>query len=154
LNGGDYTVHVVVGVDPEGRMYLLDLWRKQASSDEWVEAFCSLVKEWKPREWAEEQGQIKAGVGPFIERMQRERQAFVYRRTFPTRGDKAVRARKDRLEGRERRGQSTSMRAKRSNPYCVARRMGGAKQYPSGPVAALLRAPITPIRVSSAMYLE
>jgi predicted phage terminase large subunit-like protein len=91
-NGGDYTVHVVVGVDPDGRMYLLDLWRKQASSDEWVEAFCGLVKEWKPREWAEEQGQIKAGVGPFIERMQRERQAFVYRRTFPTRGDKAVRA--------------------------------------------------------------
>ena len=79
-DGGDYTVHVVVGVDPDGRMYLLDLWRKQASSDEWVEAFCALVKEWKPREWAEEQGQIKAGVGPFIERMQRERQAFVYRR--------------------------------------------------------------------------
>jgi predicted phage terminase large subunit-like protein len=46
----------------------------------------------KPREWAEEQGQIKSGVGPFIERMLRERQAFVYRRTFPTRGDKAVRA--------------------------------------------------------------
>jgi predicted phage terminase large subunit-like protein len=91
-NGGDYTVHVVVGVDPDGQMYLLDLWRKQASSDEWVEAFCSLVREWKPREWAEEQGQIKAGVGPFIERMQRERKAYVYRRTFPTRGDKAVRA--------------------------------------------------------------
>ena len=91
-DGGDYTVHVVVGVDPEGHMYLLDLWRKQAASDEWVEAFCSLVKEWKPREWAEEQGQIKAGVGPFLERMQRERSAFVYRRDFPTRGDKAVRA--------------------------------------------------------------
>src|SRR5262245_32847425 len=62
-DGGDYTVHIVVGVDPEGHMYLLDLWRKQASSDEWVEAFCKLVKQWKPREWAEEQGQIKAGVG-------------------------------------------------------------------------------------------
>ena len=37
-------------------------------------------------------GTVKAGVGPFIERMQRERQAFVYRRIFPTRGDKAVRA--------------------------------------------------------------
>jgi hypothetical protein len=43
-DGGDYTVHVVVGVDPEGRMYLLDLWRKQASSDVWIDAFCSLVK--------------------------------------------------------------------------------------------------------------
>jgi hypothetical protein len=29
-------------------MYLLDLWRKQASSGEWVEAWCSLVKQWKP----------------------------------------------------------------------------------------------------------
>ena len=42
--------------------------------------------------WAEEQGQIKAGVGPFLDRMQRERQAYVFRRVFPTRGDKAVRA--------------------------------------------------------------
>ena len=74
------------------------MWRKQAASDEWVEAFCSLVKEWKPREWAEEQGQIKAGVGPFLERMQRERRAWVYRREFPTRGDKAVRARS--IQGR------------------------------------------------------
>src|SRR5258707_8450803 len=64
-------------------------WRKQASSDEWIEAFCKLVKDWKPREWAEEKGQIKAGVGPFLERMQRERQAYVYRREFPTRGDKS-----------------------------------------------------------------
>lgn len=97
-DGGDYTAHIVVGVDPDGHMYLLDLWRKQVASDEWVEAFCSLVREWKPREWAEEQGQIRAGVGPFIERMQRERQAWVYRREFPTRGDKAVRARS--IQGR------------------------------------------------------
>ena len=91
-DGGDYTVHAVVGIDPEGRMYLLDLWRRQASSDQWVEAFCDLVLQWKPMSWAEEQGQIKSGVGPFLERRQRERQAFVYRQPFPTRGDKAVRA--------------------------------------------------------------
>jgi predicted phage terminase large subunit-like protein len=91
-DGGDFTVHAVVGLDPEGRMYLLDLWRKQAASDEWVEAFCDLVKEWKPVGWAEEHGQIKSGVGPYIDRRQRERQAYVYRETFPTRGDKAVRA--------------------------------------------------------------
>lgn len=91
-DGGDYTVHVVVGLDPEGRMYLLDLWRKQAASDVWVEAFCDLVKDWKPIGWAEEQGQIRAGVGPYIDRRQRERQAYVNREQFPTRGDKAVRA--------------------------------------------------------------
>lgn len=91
-DGGDYTVHVVVGLDPEGRMYLLDLWRKQASSDVWVEAFCDLVGQWKPMAWAEEQGQIRSGVGPYIDRRQRERQAYVVREQFPTRGDKAVRA--------------------------------------------------------------
>lgn len=91
-DGGDYTVHVVVGLDPEGRMYLLDLWRKQAASDAWVEAFCDLVIEHKPIGWAEEQGQIKAGVGPYLDRRQRERQAYCSREAFPTRGDKAVRA--------------------------------------------------------------
>jgi predicted phage terminase large subunit-like protein len=91
-NGGDYTVHVVLGLDSEGRLYLLDLWRRQASSAEWVEAFCDLVREWKPLGWAEETGQIKSGVGPFLERRMLERQAFVAREQFPTRGDKSVRA--------------------------------------------------------------
>lgn len=91
-DGGDYTVHAVFGLDPDGRMYLLDLWRKQAASDEWVEAFCDLVLKWKPVGWAEEQGQIKSGVGPFLERRMRERKAYVVREQFPTRGDKAVRA--------------------------------------------------------------
>jgi predicted phage terminase large subunit-like protein len=91
-DGGDWTCHAVVGIDPEGRMYLLDLWRKQASSDQWVEAFCDLVKQWKPVGWAEEQGQIRSGVGPFLDKRQRERKAYVFREQFPTRGDKAVRA--------------------------------------------------------------
>jgi len=91
-DGGDYTVHIVLGIDAEQRLWLLDLWRKQTSSDQWVESFCDLVREWKPGGWAEETGQIKSGVGPFLERRMRERQAFVVRETFPTRGDKAIRA--------------------------------------------------------------
>ena len=91
-DGGDYTVHVVIGVDPAGRMWLLDMWRKQASSDVWVEAWCDLVKEYKPSQAAEETGQIKSGVGPFLTKRARERQVYTWRRDFPTRGDKAVRA--------------------------------------------------------------
>lgn len=90
--GGDYTVHCVVGLDPDGELYLLDLWRKQAASDEWVEAWCDLVRKWKPMAWAEETGQIKSGVGPFLERRAHEKQAYCVREQFPTRGDKAVRA--------------------------------------------------------------
>ena len=76
-DGGDYTVHMVVGLDPEGRMYVLDLWRKQTASDEWIEAFCDLVTLWKPVGWAEEKGQISAGVGPALDKRQRERKAYV-----------------------------------------------------------------------------
>ncbi|WP_336802495.1 phage terminase large subunit [Kaistia sp. MMO-174] len=92
-DGGDYTVHAVVGIDPAGYMYLLDLWRGQTASDEWIDAFCDLVIRWRPLGWAEETGQIKAALGPFIDRRQRERGAYVARTQFPTRGgDKAIRA--------------------------------------------------------------
>lgn len=91
-DGGDYTVHVVVGVDPDDRIYILDLWRKQASSEKWVDAFCDLVLAYKPMGWAEETGQIKSGVGPFLTREQRNRGAWCAREQFPTRGDKSIRA--------------------------------------------------------------
>jgi predicted phage terminase large subunit-like protein len=90
--GGDYTVHICVGVDPQNRMYLLDLWRGQTSPDLWIEAWCDLVQRWKPSFWAEEQGQIVSSVGPFLERRALERQAYTYREQFPSRHDKAVRA--------------------------------------------------------------
>lgn len=91
-DGGDYTAHAVIGVDPTGAMYLLDMWRQQASSDVWVDSFCDLVRKWKPIGWAEETGQIKSGVGPFLIKRMMETGAYVAREQFPTRGDKAVRA--------------------------------------------------------------
>ena len=91
-DGGDYTVHAVLVLDPDDNPWLLDVWRRQAASDEWVEAFCDLVVKWKPMAWAEESGQIKSGVGPWLEREMRARRAYVAREQFPTRGDKAIRA--------------------------------------------------------------
>jgi hypothetical protein len=38
------------------------------------------------------EGTISAGIGPALDRRCRERQAYIYREQFPTRGDKAVRA--------------------------------------------------------------
>ncbi|MBR0741169.1 phage terminase large subunit [Bradyrhizobium liaoningense] len=92
-DGGDYAVHIVVGVDHMGNLYLLDVWRGQKTSDIWIEAFCDLVAKYKPLGWAEETGQIKSAVGPFLEKRMRERRVYVNREQFPTRGDKAVRAR-------------------------------------------------------------
>lgn len=91
--GGDYTVHVIVGIDPDGNAWLLDCWREQTTSDKWVSAWCDLVLKWKPLGWAEETGQIRAGVGPFLDRESRKRKAYCARETFPTGiGSKPVRA--------------------------------------------------------------
>lgn len=89
---GDYTVHIVVGVDSQSHIYLLDLWRQQAASDKWVEALCDMVQTWKPIGWAEESGQIKKGVGPFLTKRLRERKLYVARAQFPSSAEKAIRA--------------------------------------------------------------
>jgi predicted phage terminase large subunit-like protein len=91
-NGGDFTVHVVVGVDNQQHIYLLDLWRAQASADKWIEALCDLIEKWRPLGWAEETGQIKASLGPFIIEALRRRQLYVVRAQFPARQDKRTRA--------------------------------------------------------------
>jgi predicted phage terminase large subunit-like protein len=98
VDGGDYTVHVVVGIDHLNNMYLLDIWRRQAAADVWVDGFCDLCQKYHPLEWAEEPGQIKSGVGPFLEKRMRSRRIYVNRRSFTSRGDKAVRARS--IQGR------------------------------------------------------
>jgi predicted phage terminase large subunit-like protein len=90
--GGDWTVHVVIGIDPNGHMYLIDLWRQQTSSKIWIEAYCDLVVKYKPMWWAFETGQIVAGLEPFIQQRSIERQAYTSTEKFPTRGDKAIRS--------------------------------------------------------------
>lgn len=90
--GGDYTVHGVIGVDPQDNIYVLDWWREQTDSNEWIDAFLDLMGKWKPLMWAEEQGQILRSLGPFIERRQRERHIYGYRRAFTSSADKPTRA--------------------------------------------------------------
>lgn len=91
-DGGDYTVHGVAGIDPNDDMYLVDWWRKQTDTEAWIEQFCYLVKNWKPLEWGEEAGQIAKGLGPFISKRQRETNAYVWRKPFPSVADKPTRA--------------------------------------------------------------
>jgi predicted phage terminase large subunit-like protein len=97
---GDFTVHVVVGIDPQHRMYLLDFWRAQAKADKTIEALCNLVEKWHPLGWAEESGQIKAALGPFLERRLRERRLYVRRAMFPTKGEGKKEIRAQSIAGR------------------------------------------------------
>lgn len=91
-DGGDWTVHGVVGVDPDDNIYVLDIWRQRTSPDVWIEAFLDLCDTYKPEEWGEEAGQIKRSVGPFIKKRQMERKIWTYRRQYPSSTNKSVRA--------------------------------------------------------------
>lgn len=91
-DGGDWTVHVVAGVDPDDNLYLLDLWRGQTASDRWVEALLDLGQRWRPLDWAEESGQILKSIGPFLEQRMNERKVYFSRQQFTSVRDKPTRA--------------------------------------------------------------
>jgi predicted phage terminase large subunit-like protein len=90
---GDYTVHGVIGVDPNDDIYVLDWWREQTTSDVWIETFLDLMKQHEPLVWAEEKGQIMAALGPFIDKRQRERKIYGHRVQYASVADKPTRAR-------------------------------------------------------------
>ena len=90
---GDYTVHLIAGMDKEQNIYLVDMWRGQEASMAWINAFCGMVRQWRPLKWAEEQGQIIKSLGPYIDRSMREQGAWVMREQFTSTTDKVTRAR-------------------------------------------------------------
>ena len=91
--GGDYTVHLVAGVDPDDNLYITDVWRSQAESHIWVDAFIDLVAKHKPLKWGEEQGQIIKSLGPFIDKRMRERKVYCHREQMASVADKPTRCR-------------------------------------------------------------
>lgn len=92
-DGGDYTVHMVAGLARDGDLYLIDLWREQASSDVWVEALLDLVVQHAPSLWLEEGGPIAKAVAPLLLKRSQEREVFVHRELLSSIHNKEVRAR-------------------------------------------------------------
>ncbi len=91
--GGDYTVHIVCGVDENDDIYVVDLWRGQTASDTWIDAWLSLVRQHKPLLWVEEQGQIIKSIGPFLEKRMREERVYCRREQVVSLADKPSRGR-------------------------------------------------------------
>jgi predicted phage terminase large subunit-like protein len=90
---GDYTIHGVIGVDPNDDIYLLDWWREKTTSDVWIETFLDMMDKYQTLAWAEEMGQIRASLGPFIDKRMRERRVYGFRKQYSSVGGKDVRAR-------------------------------------------------------------
>ena len=91
--GADFTVHVVVGVDRSERLWLIDVWKKRASTGEWVSNAVRLMKRWKPAAWGEEKGVILKTVAPFLVKAMREQGVWCQRHQLASVGDKESRAR-------------------------------------------------------------
>jgi len=89
---GDYTVHAVIGMDPEQNIYLLDLWRQRAEPDKSIDEFLRLVDRWGPLSWGMESGQIRRAIGPFLRKRMQEKGVFVVIQEYPTVRNKSIRA--------------------------------------------------------------
>lgn len=91
--GGDYTVHRVWGVAPNGDIYRIDGWRGQTSADEWIEQKLNLIQRYKPISWFGEAGVIQKAIQPMLTRRMRERKVFCRMEWVPSISDKSTRAR-------------------------------------------------------------
>ena len=90
--GGDWTVHMIFGITQDNDIYVIDCYREQASSDEWIEVQLRMMKEWKPLEWVGERGQIESSIGPFLRKMMEERGVYCNINSLPSMASKAQRA--------------------------------------------------------------
>lgn len=97
--GGDYTVHGVFGVDSQDNIYVLDWWRKQCHSAEWVSNLIRLIKLWNPIRWFEEGGTIIKGLKPFIDKEIISNNAYVMRQSIQY-GNQNKEARAQGISGR------------------------------------------------------
>lgn len=91
--GGDFTVHLVVGIDPDDNLYILDVWRKQTTTDVWIDQMIALMQDHKPYMWSVPKDQIGRSVGPFLKKRMGEAKVYVTLHESPEAGDKPSKAR-------------------------------------------------------------
>jgi predicted phage terminase large subunit-like protein len=89
----DYTEHGVFGISPDDKIYALDWWSGQRTSDVWVEELLHLVSKWKPACWFGEAGMIRRAVEPFLVKRAVERKIYFRREWVSPIQDKATRGR-------------------------------------------------------------
>ena len=91
-DGGDYTVHGILGIDQDDNLHILDIWREQETSDVWTDAMIDMIALWRPRAWAEEKGGLQRAAEPQIKKRMKERSTFVHRLQYTSSVNKRERA--------------------------------------------------------------
>jgi predicted phage terminase large subunit-like protein len=90
---GDYTEHAIWGVSAKGRIYQLDWWHGQTSSDVWIEEKLRLIRQWRPICAFGEAGVIQKAIEPMLKRRMIETATRCRMEWVPSIHDKATRAR-------------------------------------------------------------
>ena len=90
---GDFTELAVWGVDPQDRIYVLDWWSGQTTSEVWISQLLTMAKRWKAMRFIGEMGPIRRAVEPFLERTMRDTRTYVGLEWLASGGDKAASAR-------------------------------------------------------------
>lgn len=89
---GDWTVHVVFGMDPEGLIHIIDVWRRQASSAAWIAAMLDIAATWRPLGWCFGAGALFRMAEPMIRQEMQRRGVYVALVTRPETVDKVARS--------------------------------------------------------------
>jgi len=93
VNTGDYSVHVVVGVDNNQNIYILDAWRDRCSADKTVDKHLELVGTYRPYESLIDDDNAAKVYVQLLARSARDRGTPVSCHMMPMRGqDKETRA--------------------------------------------------------------
>lgn len=91
-DGGDYTEHGIFGLDHEDRLWVLDWWFGQTTSDVWIEKLCDMVVKHKPLCWLGESGVIRRAVEPYLTARMLKRNALTRLEWLASSADKESRA--------------------------------------------------------------
>lgn len=105
----DFTEHGVFGLAPDDKLYVLDWWSGQTTTDVWVDALLALIKKHKPLCWFGEGGVVGKSMQPIIDRMMREQRIYCRTERLSPIHDKASRGRA--FQGRAHAGRVVFPRA-------------------------------------------
>ena len=89
---GDWTIHIVFGVDQGGLIHIVALWRGQKTPAAWIKQWTRMIDYWRPGFWVFGAGLAYRMVEPALRTAMRESKVFVRLHTEAERGEKPERA--------------------------------------------------------------
>ena len=90
---GDFTVHAIGGLDKDDVLHVVAVWRRQTTTDVWIEQFIAMNKSYPVVEWGEPKDLIQRSIEPQLEARMSKEGCYVSRVPYPVTKDKPTMAR-------------------------------------------------------------